>query len=164
MRKEMKLIAYVSWVLTYALLAGAGISALQPFSLSILQPQGPFRPGSPVELIVTLANRSVGEIVIRDKNRWCDYELEVRESRGQRPPETSYKRELKCNNKFVVTTGKNSIRTLKPHESYSDLMIVNQLYDLSRPGEYTIQVSRLVPPGLGGGTVKSNVITVTITE
>jgi len=160
----MKLSAYLSWVLTCALLAGAGIGARQPFSLSILRPQGPFRPGSPVELMVTLTNRSVGEIVIRDRNRWCDYELEVRDNSGQRPSETSYKRELKCNNKFVVTTGKNSIRTLKPRESYSDLMIVNQQYDLSRPGKYTIQVSRAIPQELGGGNVESNVIGFTVTE
>jgi len=156
----MKLIACA---LTSVLLAGAGIGTPQPFSLSILGPQGPLKHGSLVELTVTLTNRSVGEIVIRDRNRSCDYELEVRESSGQPAPGTSYKRALKCSNKFAVTAGKNSIRNLRPGESYSDSMIVNQLYDLSRPGKYTIQASRAIPQELGGGTVQSNIITLTVT-
>jgi hypothetical protein len=43
-------------------------------------------------------------------------------------------------------------------------MIVNQQYDLSRPGKYTIQVSRAIPQELGGGNVESNVIGFTVTE
>lgn len=42
--------------------------------------------------------------------------------------------------------------------------MVTKFYDMSRPGKYTIQVSRAVPKELGGGTVKSNAITVTVTE
>jgi hypothetical protein len=40
---------------------------------------------------------------------------------------------------------------------------VSKFYDLSRPEEYKIQVSRAVPKELGGGTIKSNAITITIT-
>ena len=35
---------------------------------------------------------------------------------------------------------------------------------MTRPGNYTIQVSRAVPKELGGGTVKSNVLTITVVE
>jgi hypothetical protein len=35
---------------------------------------------------------------------------------------------------------------------------------MSRPGKYTVQVSRAVPKELGGGTVKSNTLTITVVE
>jgi hypothetical protein len=37
-------------------------------------------------------------------------------------------------------------------------------YDLSHPGEYTLQVNRAVPKELAGATVNSNTITITITD
>jgi hypothetical protein len=53
---------------------------------------------------------------------------------------------------------------LQPGESLPKaLLVLTKFYDLSGPGKYTIQVSRAVPKELGGGLIKSNAITVTIT-
>jgi hypothetical protein len=40
---------------------------------------------------------------------------------------------------------------------------ISRLYDLSQPGDYTIQLSRAVSDDPKNGVVKSNVITVTVT-
>jgi hypothetical protein len=42
--------------------------------------------------------------------------------------------------------------------------VASKLYDMSRPGKYLIQVSRVVPKELGGGVVKSNAVTVTVKQ
>jgi hypothetical protein len=40
---------------------------------------------------------------------------------------------------------------------------VSRLHDMSRPGQYVIQVSRYVSDNLKDGVLKSNIITVTVT-
>jgi len=135
-----------------------------PFSLTI-QDNGPtVKLGSEVELKLILTNTSAGEITLWDRNRLCDYELDIRNSSGRPVRETSFKRELKCGNGFSVAVGKNQIRVLKPSESFSDVMFINEAYELNHAGDYTIQASRTIPKELGGGTVRSNIITITITE
>jgi hypothetical protein len=41
---------------------------------------------------------------------------------------------------------------------------ISGLYDLSQPGQYKIQVSRAISDNPKAGVVKSNTITVTVTE
>jgi hypothetical protein len=36
-------------------------------------------------------------------------------------------------------------------------------YEFDKPGEYSIQIERELPESLGGGVIKSNAITVTVT-
>jgi hypothetical protein len=61
-----------------------------------------------------------------------------------------------------LETGKAVNRTISRGESLTQEQRVSALYDMSRPGKYTIQVSRRIPEALGSGIVKSNTITVTI--
>jgi hypothetical protein len=41
---------------------------------------------------------------------------------------------------------------------------VSSLYDMSKPGTYAIQVSGPIPASMGTGTMKSNTVTITITQ
>lgn len=59
-------------------------------------------------------------------------------------------------------TGSAEFATLKPGDSQNNDIDLSRLYKLSRPGDYTLQVSRRVPKELGGGAIKSNKITITI--
>ena len=119
--------------------------------------------GSQVELKLTLTNNSDGEITIVDIDRWCDYSLEVRDSQGQPVPETAYKRELKCT-PWPPVAARCIIRTLKPHESFDDLMYVSYAYEVNRPGDYFIRAMREIPKELGKGTVKSNQAIIAVSE
>lgn len=56
-----------------------------------------------------------------------------------------------------------TVFTLQPGETLPKDALISKFYDLSRPGKYTIQVSRTVPNELGAGTVKSLAITIRIT-
>jgi len=55
---------------------------------------------------------------------------------------------------------------LRPNETSINAsgLEADYFYDLSRPGRYRIQVEREVPKRIGSGVVKSNVITVDVTE
>jgi hypothetical protein len=64
----------------------------------------------------------------------------------------------------VSATGSAEFGTLKPGDSQNDDIDLSRLYKLSRPGDYTLQVSRRVPKELGNGVIKSNKITITLTQ
>ena len=121
----------------------------QPFSLAISAVHERFQAGSEVAVKLTLTNTSDRQITIVDIDRWCDYSLEIRDSQGQPVPETAYKRELKCT-PWPPVAGRRIIRSLKPHESFDDLMYVSQAYEVNRPGDYYIHVMREIPKELAG--------------
>jgi len=53
---------------------------------------------------------------------------------------------------------------LKPSESRDEGTLVSDVYDMSRPGTYTIQLSLPISNDPKDGVVKSNPITVTVNE
>jgi hypothetical protein len=54
-------------------------------------------------------------------------------------------------------------RTVRPGESVSEEQDVSRLFDMSRPGQYVIQVSRRASENPDDGVVRTNRITVTLT-
>jgi hypothetical protein len=134
----------------------------QPLSLSISVPEHVMPIGSELKVRTTLTNMTNHVITLRDRIRACDYPVEVRYETGNLAPETNYQRQLKCNAKF--TESRNILVTLKPGESRDDEIILNQLFELSAPGNYSVQVSRAIPKELGPEPIKSNVTTITITN
>lgn len=66
--------------------------------------------------------------------------------------------------RFPQTSGHAAFGALKPNESMTNEVNLRKLYNLDRPGKYTLRVSRRVPKSLGGGIVKSNIITITLTD
>lgn len=54
-------------------------------------------------------------------------------------------------------------RTVDPGETYTEEQPISRVYDMTKPGEYIIQVSRRRSDNRAGGDVESNKITVTIT-
>jgi len=62
-----------------------------------------------------------------------------------------------------LATGRAVFRTLKAGTSITDEINLNRLDDFSRPGQYTIQVSRPVSENPKDGVVKSNEIHVSVT-
>jgi hypothetical protein len=66
--------------------------------------------------------------------------------------------------KRIIIYGSDAFFTLKPNETLEDEVIVDKLYDLTRPGKYFIQVIRQFPEQMGEGLVRSNTIEITVTE
>jgi hypothetical protein len=144
-------------------------AARDPFRLTITAPDKPLKAGAELRLLVTVTNTSSHSIslitspgpVPEDAFR---YEMAVRDEEGRSAPPSAY---LRSKDEHVpVYYGSRFARTLKPGESFIDQITVTNFYDLSRPGKYAISVARALEPwqNLGKGTIKSNTVTVTVTQ
>jgi hypothetical protein len=140
---------------------GAFQAAGGTFTLTIATPQDTVSTGSEIQLMIKLTNDTNHDIAFIDTDQYCDYSPEVRSSSGQSAPETEKKRKLRCVNPVA---GKAIFIKLKPGEHHEVLIFVSDLFDMTRPDKYTVEVTREIPKELGQGRVKSNTIAITVTE
>lgn len=143
-------------------ISGTTQSPVAPFSILISVQEPVSKVGAPVVVKVTVRNILNHDIAFFDTSRYCDYTIDVRDSGGLSAPETEFKRSLKCSPGADIIHGRRKLVRLKPNATIDDELVVTEMIDLSRPGEYTVRVSRKAPPELGGSVVESNSITVTI--
>ena len=145
-------------VVVSALFAVAGThAAKQPLTIDISADKSTVKAGSPVWIKVHVTNTSKKEL---------DFSASVNNMTGADP---NYRFDVRDEAEHAVAkrvyehpelaTGSPVSRTLKPGESYSDDQDVSRVIDMSRPGQYAIQVS-----WTKDAAVKSNTITVTVTE
>jgi len=52
--------------------------------------------------------------------------------------------------------------TLKPGASLSEVVHLTDIFEIARPGKYSVQVAREVPSSLGRGIVRSNKVVVVV--
>jgi hypothetical protein len=127
-----------------ASLAGTGAVSLK---LTALDPE--VKSGSGVGGQVTIRNQSNHPITYHNTSRYCDYSVTVMTNNGAPAPETSFKKRMDkvidCNGSGLRISGRNILVTLKPGESDSEQILITELYDMSAPGEYTVQVERTFP-------------------
>jgi|ERR1700688_2050871 len=136
-------------------------SSPAPFSLTIVAAETEVKKGSEVRVNLTLTNNSNRGVSLEFASSVCDYAVDVRDAIGKLAPDTELKRESDCSKH---STGRDIIAPLGPHESQQDTIPVSAFSDMSQPGKYSIQVTWKAPKGFGGAVVKSNIITVTVTE
>jgi hypothetical protein len=136
-------------------------SSTPPFALTLDAEENPVKVGSEVKVDIMLTNSSNRAMHMSYGLTESDYAFEVRDSQNRVPPETEFARKSKGRGYF----SNDHLFYVQPGESLPKApLVVSKFYDLSRPGKYNIQVSRAVPKELGDGTIKSNVVTITITE
>jgi hypothetical protein len=156
--------------------------AEQPFSVTLQALSKTLKPGCQVYLLVTIKNTSSRDLTFVRGSAFGvshegteKYRIEAHDEQGRPAPPSA----LVLESRKPVASGKavvewsyeNQARTLKPGESFVDAIDVTEYYDLSRPGIYTIWVSRHMPPKVTShgvewpkGSVRSNAITVTVTK
>jgi hypothetical protein len=162
----MKIAKYL--LLSFLLCAGIVASSPdqgQPFSVTLQPPTGPVKAGSEVRVKVTTTNTSDHEIRFAKGfgQEEYDFEIEVRDEQGKTPPLTESYRNLKEHP--TSKWGSYSTYVLEPGKSLEDELAVTRLYILTRPGKYTVSVTRGRRPmyqTLGKGGVKSKSVTVTV--
>jgi hypothetical protein len=153
------------------LLAAAGLLQTHvlgrgtPFTLKLSASSEDVKAGSQVRIEIIFTNTSDQEIHLSRPpgdvpEAAYSYAFEVRDEKGELVPETRYGRPFKDGTARI--RGSWAGWTLKPGESLKEASILNQLFDLSLPGRYTVRVSHEIPQGFGKGSVKSNTITITI--
>ncbi|MDE3136633.1 MAG: hypothetical protein KGL59_08660 [Acidobacteriota bacterium] len=118
--------------------------------------------GSDVWIQIHWTNTSDRELTA---NRYTDkttgqdmsYTLDFRDSAGRPVPKLPHKPPV--GHFFDAQFG-----TLKPGQQITNEINLRRMYDLSRPGKYTLQVSRRLAKSLGGSIIRSNTLAVTITK
>jgi hypothetical protein len=126
-------------------------AANAPFSISITLEQSGVKAGSQVWLDVVLTSTSDQNVVVAgcvDEN-YEVYDIEVYDSEGKRLPQRNECLPSENPNQITVcvTASTPVIRTcvpqnqvLKPNGEMKEKILVNELYDLSRPDKYSVQV------------------------
>ena len=141
---------------------GRSQSPKQPFVITISPESQTVRSGSEAEITVHLKNTSdrkldlsanISDLTGVDPN----YTYEVRDSSGNLVPQRTYKHP-------ELATGHAVFRTVQPGESVTDSEPIGRLLDVSKPGKYVIQVSRRVSKDEKDGEVKSNKITLAVSQ
>lgn len=148
-------------------------SKKQPaIKVTLTAPQKPIKTGSTVEVSVTITNISNDAFTyvqqaVADHGGF-DYKFTVRGSKGSEPPLTEFHQALKGreNPKYLTRntplSGSLVYRQFLPAQSFTSTVDLSRLYDLRKPGTYTVQAK--VFDSHDKRTVESNVVTITVIE
>jgi hypothetical protein len=131
----------------------------QPFSIVISTETPIIKAGSALSIKIRLTNISSHDV--KASSAYFDgtdasYSQEVRYSNGDLAKTVHPNAETRASGHWIL-------HMLRPGESADSTTGISPEYDVSRPGQYVIQVSRLISDDQSGTTVKSNMITVTVT-
>jgi hypothetical protein len=131
-------------------------AAKQPFTITVSADKPHVNVGDGVLLNIVMTNTSDQEVdCTRNWSNALDrnYKYEVLDEYGQPMPQ-------------IVRNHPAPFRlspcVIKPGETAKSGGLISILYDFSRPGKYTIQVSRGIQDDPSDELVKSNIITITV--
>ncbi|MGC1619393.1 MAG: hypothetical protein WA765_12965 [Candidatus Acidiferrum sp.] len=92
-----------------------------------------------------------------------NYDIKVLDEQGREAAPTQFLRNLREHP--TAPTGSVFGSMLPPGKSFEEKLALTRFYDLSRPGKYTVRVSRTQRPWRNtADSVKSNTITITVTQ
>jgi hypothetical protein len=128
-----------------------------PFKIAIKAESPIVVAGSEVQIKVSLTNTSnqdVYEGAMYKDGIGLDstFRFEVRDKNGKLVRKRIYPHE-------ELRTGSVKFRTISAGETYIQEQVVSSLYDMRKPGKYTIQVWRRNPDY----DIKSDIVTITVT-
>jgi dipeptidyl aminopeptidase/acylaminoacyl peptidase len=115
-----------------------------PFSIAVSVTQDEMRVGSDIAARITLKNLSDHQIVFGHRpganHPEFSYEIEVKNAKGQRVEETAYGRETRDPKRRQEES--RTVDYVQPGGSSVQTADITKLVSLSRPGWYTVRVSR----------------------
>jgi outer membrane biosynthesis protein TonB len=130
------------------------------FQIEISAPSDEVQVGGDARIVITLSNTSDREILFSHRpgtnNPEFSYRIEVRNAAGREVEETAYAREARQRQQ---TEGR-SVDYVQPGMSSVQTAHLTRLVNLSRPGRYTVRVSRVDPATRA--VVKSNEVTLNV--
>jgi len=130
-----------------------------PFKIAITAENPTIAAGGDVSIKVSLTNTSnlavyEGVMYMNGIELDSTFRFEVRDEHGKLVPKRTYPHE-------ELRTGKVIFRTISAGQTLTQEQRVSALYDMRKPGKYTIQVSRGVSDN-PKDDIKSNIVTVTV--
>jgi hypothetical protein len=127
-----------------------------PFKIAITAESPTVVAGSNISIKVSLTNTSDHDIregiMYKRGNIASIYRFEVRDEHGKLVPKRVYPHS-------ELETGSVKFGTISPEETVTEDQEVSALYDMRKPGKYTIRVWKRDPKY----DIKSNIVTITVT-
>jgi hypothetical protein len=152
----------------YSQAGAAGEPARRPSAPIIRGKQSGYKVGEEVRIQVSWKNNSDQPIFYAPEIPTADtsYKVYVEDDKGNPAPETSLGRRVRTGtDEFGHTTIRvfktAPGRTIAPGESVSEEIVLNKLYDLSKPGRYAVRLNGRDDPD---GSSPSNTLTITLTD
>jgi hypothetical protein len=137
----------------------AGDSKAASISVSVYSPRTDITLGSAIPLELTVTNISAQDIQLsipRDAIPEVHYSVDFRRADGQPVPITDLYRDMRV----PVTGNGDTLRLLGPGQSFRQDVILNYLYKLDVPGNYTARLFWLDP--VTKAVVSSNQVSLTV--
>ena len=135
--------------------------AKDSFTLRIELDRATFTQGKEIPVYAFLTNTSARQITVPSPGSWdSDYGVEARDEHGIIAPYTMGGRE-RSEQATRVGDRKPSLLTVPGH-SFSGQIEIDKRVEMTVPGTYRVQLWWPVPGELGGGEIRSNVITIVI--
>jgi hypothetical protein len=145
------------------IITAQGSQPVEPwFSVTITRPKVSVSVGSDVKLKVVFVNNTEQDIRYSGAGGpgrgGPGFDIDIRDSGGKPAPETPYG--LKMHGKDTSWRGGSVFAgTAHPGDKIEEELILSKEFDMSKPGDYTVQVRERNPKF---EVVKSNSITITI--
>ena len=138
------------------------------YALTIHGKQSSFKVGDEIRIEVTWKNTSDRPILAAPDIPTAEtkYKVYLEDEKGDLAAETEMGRRLRTGRgeqgQETVTVGQMGLlRYLQPGETMNEEIILNKLYDVSKPGRYTVRVQSQGEPD---GFAKSNTVIITVTD
>jgi len=146
-------------------LAGSpvGTAALVEADLRLIAslPRRGVTGGEPIILKLSLTNTTSKDVIVVESNPLADYKIDVRDQRGRPVPPTPEGKDLLFHSLWV---GRRLSVRLAPGDKKVETFEINKVYDMSKPGSYTVTGSRRALTDVDKSWVelKSNIVKVTV--
>ncbi len=136
-------------------------------SLTISQVRDSLKIGSPILVRMILTNNSNHDISVGRDVRERDYQVEVRDANGDLAVDTKYGHARNGHadpNSFTPDELRSNVYcvNVKAGETSVFEVDVSKLYEIAKPGKYTVQLQKLDPVSVT--IVKSNKITLDLIQ
>jgi hypothetical protein len=135
------------------------------FSINLSTPESVVKSGYEVRAKVTLRIIRTCSFAEGKRTAELDYTVDVRDSNGNPPPESNYSKVIKGTytgrpREVSVSTGDPLAFMVEPGQTFTEDLDLDNLYDLSQLGSYTVQLSRFDDESKTW--VKSNTVAITV--
>jgi hypothetical protein len=118
--------------------------------LSISVPASKIEAGRPVELTLVFRNDGPTEMKFPKFSMWFNYEYAILYDENQEVPLTPFGEHQKESSVMSAMAASD----VAPGEELTSTVEISRLYDLSRPGKYTVEASKDLPSRSGQGFIK----------
>jgi molecular chaperone DnaK (HSP70) len=169
MTMNLARITIIGVVILGVCLCDIGVKAqTTPLSVSIEIDNSSVKLGADIQVKATLKNNTDQDVQVSELRTAADNHLEYKVT-VERDDHTAvakkYAEKLRRHEvpRDPLETGSVHFVPIQPGKTHEDSVNISNRYEFDKPGKYSIQLERELPESLGGGVIKSNTITVTVT-